>query len=116
MYRRYRRRYYNYENVPEESLETSCCNVENDIYDTNECECGFTEEEHGFPNNPMYAQSYVVTQVMGRTFTPEIGLKMGTIFPELVSPYVPNQTECEIEYIKSRNDIGNCNIGGCNNG
>ena len=37
----------------------------------------------------MLAQSYVPWQTMDKTFKPCVGLKMGTIFPELVSPYVP---------------------------
>ena len=43
-------------------------------------------------------------------YTPEIGLKMGTIFPELVSPYCPNQSLETINYLKNSNTIG----GGCN--
>ena len=35
---------------------------------------------------------------------------MGTIFPELVSPYVPCQSIEEIEFIKATNKIGK----GCN--
>ena len=44
------------------------------------------------------------------TFTPCCGLKNGTIFPELVSPYYPCQSIEDIEYLKSRNEIGK----GCN--
>ena len=40
-----------------------------------------------------------------------IGLKMGTIFPELVSPYYPGQSMEQIRYIESMNKIGKgCNI------
>lgn len=35
---------------------------------------------------------------------------MGTIFPELVSPYSPGQSMQQIRYIESRNEIGK----GCN--
>ena len=52
-----------------------------------------------FPKNPMLAQSYVPYQHMDKVFKPEVGLKMGTIFPELVSPYKPGQSMQEIEYI-----------------
>ena len=77
-----------------------------------ECGCGFDEEyEMGvFPENPMLAQSYVPWQFMDKTFKPCVGLKMGTIFPELVSPYVPCQDIEEMEYIKQTNNIGE----GCN--
>ena len=47
---------------------------------------------------------------MDRTFKPAVGLKMGTIFPELVSPYVPCQSMEEINYIAMTNEIGK----GCN--
>ena len=76
----------------------------------NECECGFDEEPSVFPANPMLAQSYVPIQTMDKTFTPCCGLKMGTIFPELVSPYEPCQSIEEINYLKKSNEIGE----GCN--
>ena len=37
---------------------------------------------------------------MDKTFTPCVGLKMGTIFPELVSPYSPCQSVEENAFIK----------------
>ena len=74
------------------------------------CGCGFDEEESAFPSNPMLAQSYVPIQQMDRTFTPCCGLKMGTIFPELVSPYTPGQSMAEIDYLQNANKIGE----GCN--
>ena len=40
----------------------------------------------------------------------DIGLKMGTIFPELVSPYFPGQSMEEINFIEKTNEIGK----GCN--
>ena len=74
------------------------------------CDCGFEEPNNPFPTNPMLAQSYVPIQEMNQTFTPHCGLKMGTIFPELVSPYIPCQSMAEIEYLKKSNEIGE----GCN--
>ncbi|HCQ55122.1 MAG TPA: hypothetical protein DIU30_02095 [Clostridiales bacterium] len=65
-----------------------------------------------FPDNPMLAQSYVPWQYMDKTFRPEIGLKMGTIFPELVSPYTPCQSMRTNEFLETTNQIGE----GCNNG
>ena len=77
----------------------------------NECECGFEEEENMiFPKNPMFGQSYVPWQIMNETFRPEVGLRMGTIFPELVSPYAIDQAQEEMEFIAARNTIGE----GCN--
>ena len=99
-----------------------CCNKEQDIIDDtcecvqntmdvkDSCECGFDEEDKLFPSNPMFAQSYVPWQTLNKTFTPCVGLKMGTIFPELVSPYMPGQSMEEIEYIRRTNKIGK----GCN--
>ena len=73
-------------------------------------EFGFDEEDTGFPTNPMYGQSYVPVQQMEDVFTPCVGLKMGTIFPELVSPYTPCQSMREIEYIAATNTVKE----GCN--
>ena len=74
------------------------------------CECGFDEEYNVFPENPMLGQSYVPMQYMDQTFKPCVGLKMGTIFPELVSPYTPCQSMREIDYIRETNIIKE----GCN--
>ena len=98
--------------MQEELIEDKCnnvCTCDNNDYD--ECECGFDEERNVFPENPMLAQSYVPIQYMDRTFKPCVGLKMGTIFPELVSPYMPGQSMEEIAYIRATNKIGE----GCNN-
>ena len=97
-------------------LEDKCDNVcpcEYEECDTNECKCGFDEdyEMSVFPENPMLAQSYVPWQYMDKTFKPCVGLKMGTIFPELVSPYMPCQSMRTLEYLEATNTIGE----GCNN-
>jgi len=78
--------------------------------DEDSCSCGFNQGMSVFPENPTLAQSYVPYQFMNETFKPCVGLKMGTIFPELVSPYVPCQSIEEIEFIKATNKIGK----GCN--
>lgn len=91
-------------------MEKVCDDVESISNCGKDCGCGFEEEESVFPINPMLGQSYVPWQVMDQTFKPCIGLKMGTIFPELVSPYVPCQSIEEINYIKCMNKIGE----GCN--
>ncbi len=97
----------NNENMIEEmSMCSNMCKMPN-----NDCQCGFDmNEDQKFPSNPMYAQSYVPIQKLNKVFTPEMGLKMGTIFPELVSPYSPCQSIREIEYLKNNNEIGE----GCN--
>ena len=98
------------------ALETVCDDVNNYNYDYemhnnhHKCNCGFEEETSLFPENPMLGQSYVPIQYMDKTFMPEVGLKMGTIFPELVSPYCPGQSMKEISYLEATNKIGE----GCN--
>ncbi len=91
-----------------EYASCNCCGQNND--NTSNCGCGFDEDQNLFPDNPMLAQSYVPMQYLDKTFTPCCGLKMGTIFPELVSPYRPGQSMEEIAYLKARNEIGE----GCN--
>ena len=99
------------DNYMEENLFNDiCANVKGYNKQYDECECGFEESESLFPDNPMFGQSYVPWQIMSRTYKPEVGWRMGTIFPELVSPYMPGQSEEEMEYIASRNKIGE----GCN--
>ncbi len=88
----------------------TCCGCNGGYDNTSSCSCGFDEGMNVFPENPMLAQSYVPIQYMDKTFTPLCGLKMGTIFPELVSPYSPGQSMQEINYLRSRNEIGE----GCN--
>lgn len=95
-------------NMPDDVLETACNRAKH--MDSNDCLCGFDEENDVFPENPMLAQSYVPWQTMNKTFTPCVGLKMGTIFPELVSPYMPCDSMRLIDFIEETNQIGE----GCN--
>ena len=117
MFRNYKKCYCmnnNYKNnsceLQKDMIEEKCSNVSSYEDNVNSCECGFDEEYGVFPENPSLAQSYVPFQYMDRTFKPNIGLKMGTIFPELVSPYVPCQSMEEINFIRKTNTIGK----GCN--
>ena len=92
-------------------LEDICDNVMPiSEYEHDECFCGFDEEESLFPSNPMFGESYVPVQRMNKTFTPDVGLKMGTIFPELVSPYMPCQSMRVNEFLEATNTVGE----GCN--
>lgn len=100
----------NYNNYQPNAIEHLCENVESVSTLIDDCGCGFDEEDNLFPSNPMFAQSYVPWQTMDKTFTPCVGLKMGTIFPELVSPYMPGQSMEEIAYIEASNKIRE----GCN--
>ena len=95
----------NYNTPSSNNCDMDCCEMNN--YD---CGCGFDTEESVFPSNPMLAQSYVPIQTLDKTFTPCCGLKNGTIFPELVSPYEPCDSMRFINSLKMRNTIGE----GCN--
>ena len=77
----------------------AACDLSNNDKNDSDYECGFSKVS-SFPNEYMYGQSYVPIQTMNETFKPEIGLKMGTIFPELVSPYVPGQSMEEDAYLR----------------
>ena len=115
---------YNYKNVLDEKcdlvmndncpnneyFENACNNIHSIEHFNCNCSCGYDENSSVFPTNPMYGQSYVPFQQMDKTFIPSVGLKMGTIFPELVSPYKPLQSIEEIEFIRDTNTIGE----GCN--
>lgn len=104
----------NYQNnsyqLQNEIMENKCSQVASYEGYEDECGCGFDIGNNVFPDNPMLAQSYVPIQFMDRTFKPNVGLKMGTIFPELVSPYTPCQSMEEINHIRQTNTIGK----GCN--
>lgn len=96
-------------------IEDKCndvCSYNFEENDNDMCECGFDEDyEMGvFPENPMLAQSYVPWQYMDKTFRPRVGLKMGTVFPELVSPYMPCQSMRTNEFLEATNTVGK----GCN--
>ncbi len=100
----------NQQNDTNNMYEESCdINTTYDDMDMNSCSCGF-DEYSAFPQNWMYGHSYVPRQRLNKVYTPEIGLKMGTIFPELVSPYCPNQSLEVNMYLKNSNTIGE----GCN--
>ena len=105
--------YTNNDDMQSDVIETECpCNASMNVsmYNDN-CDCGFDEEYNSvFPENPSLGQSYVPYQFMDKTFKPAVGLKMGTIFPELVSPYCPGQSMETIKYLEATNPVGK----GCN--
>ena len=83
--------------------------LQNSINMYDSCECGFSDYNEIFPSNPSFGQSYVPIQYLNTTFKPSIGLEMGTIFPELVIPYIPCQNMDDINYLNSINFQGGCN-------
>ena len=83
----------------DDMIEDICDDVNYCDCDMNDCECGFDDECGAFPANYMYGQSYVPIQKMNKTFTPEVGLRMGTI------------QKMKKIYLRNTNMIGE----GCNN-
>ena len=51
------------------------------------------------PENPLLANAYVPYQYIDELFCPQESLAHGTTFPELVSPYTKNQSQCMIQYL-----------------
>ena len=92
--------------APVLGVQESYMNCNNDY----SCSCGFDEFD-GMPQYPQLGQCYVPIQEMDKVFEPCTGLRMGTIFPELVRPYEPCQSIEEKKLIANLNTIK----GGCNN-
>lgn len=98
------------DNVNENTMEVIECPYNQNYADNYmNCNCGY-DTDNVFPENYMFGNSYVPNQRMTDVFMPDVGLRMGTVFPELVSPYIPNQSTEVIEYLKASNEIGE----GCN--
>lgn len=62
-----------------------------------------------FPRNYMYGYAYTPVQNIKETYNPCNGLANGTLFPELVSPYEPDDSIEFINYLKNQGGV-------CNNG
>ena len=56
------------------------------------------------PSNLRYGNAYVPVQTFRTVYSPSEGLARGTMFPELVSTYYPNQSLAEINYLKNYNE------------
>lgn len=61
----------------EDIIDDTCKCVQNIVDCSDECECGFDEEDKLFPASPMFGQSYVPWQIMDKTYTPCVRLKNG---------------------------------------
>lgn len=55
-----------------------------------------------------YGNAYVPYQPFTNVFSPANGLANGTMFPELVSPYCPNQSLEIMNYLKYNSTGGGC--------
>lgn len=75
--------------------------------------------------NMDYGYTYVPNQPFTNVFSPANGLANGTMFPELVNPYCPNQSLEVMNYLRYNSNGGSCcrnngenccrnNGGGCN--
>ena len=64
------------------------------------CNCRNCRELPECPENPVLANSYVPYQYLDEVFEPEEALANGTAFPELVRPYVQNQSQCMMRYLE----------------
>ena len=75
---------------------------------TNSSNGGFGTASYGLPlsNNLSYGNAYVPVQTLRTVYSPSEGLAYGTMFPELVSPYYPNQSMSEINYLRNYNERG----------
>ena len=96
----------------ENSCNSCNWNYMNNYNRCNRCSCRNeewnTRNQSGFPENYMLAHAYTPNQVLKETFTPEMALRNGTLFPELVSPYYPGQSMEIIEYLKNDDRNGGC--------
>ena len=61
------------------------------------------------PTNLRYGNAYVPVQTFRTVYSPAEGLRNGTMFPELLSSYYPNQSLAEINYLRNYNERG-CRI------
>ena len=63
--------------------------------------CGrYCAELPVMPKNPQLANAYVPYQYAETLLCPKESLRNGTTFPELVSPYEKNQSQCVIQYLR----------------
>lgn len=77
------------------------CRIKNNIEEHSNI-CNNLKTMSGFPECYMFGHAYAANQIYtGNSFTPEQGLQNGTMFPELVSPYMPLDSMRVIEALKS---------------
>jgi len=61
---------------------------------------------NSLPATLCYGNAYVPNQTFKNIFSPAEGLSNGTMFPELVIPYYPNQSLAEMNYLRDYNERG----------
>lgn len=95
-----------YRNSNTNNSDNSCSCRNSNTNNSDTCGCHMyanrtSQNNNVFPENYLYGYAYTPNQCMNRTFSPEVGLQHGTIFPELVSPYCPGQSIDFIEYLRN---------------
>ena len=60
-------------------------------------------------SNLMYGHAYTPNQTFSTIYSSEQGLAHGTMFPELVSYYAPNQSLATMNYLRNASRGGCCN-------
>lgn len=63
-----------------------------------------TSNNNSLPSNLRYGNAYVPVQTFRTVYSPTEGLSYGTMFPELVFPYSPNQSLSEMNYLRNYNE------------
>ena len=113
MFRSFKKRNNNSYTIHENYIENSYPYIENDLYigNFNDYNYSFRDRSENSPINKELCQSYVPYQVLQKTFTPEAGLQMGSVFPDLISEYYPLQSVEDLNYIASSNVQGGDNNG-----
>ena len=74
-------------------------------FNNNGFDDGLTTGSFAMPNM-RYGRSYVLPQTLRTIYSPQEGLSYGTMFPELVSVYNPNQSLAEMNYLRNYNERG----------
>ena len=78
----------------------------NNTNNNNNSDDGFGTTCSGLPTNLRYGSAYVPVQTLRTVYQPQEGLAYGTMFPELVRSYYPNQSLEEINYLRNYNERG----------
>lgn len=56
------------------------------------------------PSSSTCANAYVPVQTFRTIYSPATGLSNGTMFPELLSTYYPDQSLAEVNYLRNYNE------------
>lgn len=85
------------------NFSNNCCNGYNNDFSGG----GYSNMSYN-ATNMSYGYTYVPYQPFNNIFSPSVGLENGTMFPELVSPYYPNQSLETMNYLRNNSNNGGC--------